>query len=550
MQVSLATLPAATSPTTRWSSPAPRWRRCRCSWSSSCSAGRSSAESWKVRSRDDRRQLSRPGDRAPRLRFPPGSSGARPPPPTRSRARPTRTAAARRSGTPSATRPGRVRRRRHRRRRLRPLPPLPRRRRADGRARPDGLPVLGRLAAGPADGRGPVNPRGLDFYDRLVDELLGSGIEPVAHALPLGPAAGAGGRRRLARRATPPTASPTTRRLVHDALRRPGARPGPPSTSRGARRSSATARACTRPGRQEPAAAVRAGAPPAARPRPGRAGAAHAPAAGSALSLNLYPVHAGRRRPRRTGRGPADRRAAQPALPRPAAARGYPADVLADLAPVTDLDFVAGRRPGDHRRAARRCSGSTTTAAHVVRAGTGGRAGRGRPARLLASPWPGSERRRVRRRRHRPVTAMGWEIDPAGLTGAAARVPATTPASPLYVTENGAAFDDVGDRGRAGPRRRAARRTSTRTCGACRDAIDGRGRPARLLRLVAAGQLRVGLGLRQALRPRPRRLRDPATRLPRTARSGTARRSTAGLRQTDDLRRHDGTAPTRLRSSR
>src|SRR5881398_837489 len=29
------------------------------------------------------------------------------------------------------------------------------------------------------DGRGPVNQAGLDFYDRLVDELLGSGIEPL-----------------------------------------------------------------------------------------------------------------------------------------------------------------------------------------------------------------------------------------------------------------------------------------------------------------------------------------------------------------------------------
>ena len=27
-------------------------------------------------------------------------------------------------------------------------------------------------------GRGPVNPAGLDFYDRLVDELLKNGIEP------------------------------------------------------------------------------------------------------------------------------------------------------------------------------------------------------------------------------------------------------------------------------------------------------------------------------------------------------------------------------------
>jgi beta-glucosidase len=34
------------------------------------------------------------------------------------------------------------------------------------------------------DGTGPVNPRGLDFYDRLVDELTGRGIE---FATPVGP---------------------------------------------------------------------------------------------------------------------------------------------------------------------------------------------------------------------------------------------------------------------------------------------------------------------------------------------------------------------------
>ena len=46
------------------------------------------------------------------------------------------------------------------------------------RARAPRLPVLGRLAAGPAGRRRPVNQRGLDFYRRLVDELLGAGVTP------------------------------------------------------------------------------------------------------------------------------------------------------------------------------------------------------------------------------------------------------------------------------------------------------------------------------------------------------------------------------------
>ena len=49
------------------------------------------------------------------------------------------------------------------------------------------------------DGRGRVNQAGLDFYDRLVDALLEAGIRPFRDPLSLGPAAGLGGSRRLAR---------------------------------------------------------------------------------------------------------------------------------------------------------------------------------------------------------------------------------------------------------------------------------------------------------------------------------------------------------------
>ena len=47
-------------------------------------------------------------------------------------------------------------------------------------------------------GSGAFNQAGVDFYSRLVDGLLERGIQPGRHALPLGPAAGARGRRRLA----------------------------------------------------------------------------------------------------------------------------------------------------------------------------------------------------------------------------------------------------------------------------------------------------------------------------------------------------------------
>ena len=47
-------------------------------------------------------------------------------------------------------------------------------------------------------GTGTANGAGLDFYDRLTDALLARGHHADADALSLGPAAGAGGRRRLA----------------------------------------------------------------------------------------------------------------------------------------------------------------------------------------------------------------------------------------------------------------------------------------------------------------------------------------------------------------
>ena len=59
------------------------------------------------------------------------------------------------------------------RRRLRPLPPLPRGRGAPPRPRRGRVPLLGLLAAGA------LPPGGLDFYDRLVDELCAAGVRPV-----------------------------------------------------------------------------------------------------------------------------------------------------------------------------------------------------------------------------------------------------------------------------------------------------------------------------------------------------------------------------------
>jgi beta-glucosidase len=45
----------------------------------------------------------------------------------------------------------------------------------------------------------------------------------------------------------------------------------------------------------------------------------------------------------------------------------------------------------------------------------------------------------------RPITAMGWEITPTGLTDLLLRIARDYPSLPLIITENGAAFDDVPD---------------------------------------------------------------------------------------------------------
>ena len=68
---------------------------------------------------------------------------------------------------------------RHRRRSLRQLSPLARGHCSDEAARPQVIPVLGRVAADPATGRGPANQAGLDYYSRLTDGLLEAGIRPL-----------------------------------------------------------------------------------------------------------------------------------------------------------------------------------------------------------------------------------------------------------------------------------------------------------------------------------------------------------------------------------
>lgn len=118
----------------------------------------------------------------------------------------------------------------------------------------------------------------------------------------------------------------------------------------------------------------------------------------------------------------------------------YPDDVLEDLAVVCDLTFV---RDGDLAAISRPIDALgvnyyTTT---VVGAGD-------RPRDEAPTQWPGSADI-VEHPVSGPRTAMGWTIDPAGLESLLGRIARRYPGTPLYVTENGAAFEDrVGTDGR------------------------------------------------------------------------------------------------------
>ena len=104
---------------------------------------------------------------------------------------------------------------------------------------------------------------------------------------------------------------------------------------------------------------------------------------------------------------------------------------------------------------------------------------------------------------------MGWPIQPQGLRDLLNRVHRdyTGPAGvEVYVTENGAAFDDrpeIDGSVRDANRVRLPLRPPGRDPGRHRGRRAGQG----LLLLVAARQLRVGVGIRQTLRAGPGGLR-------------------------------------------
>jgi beta-glucosidase len=117
----------------------------------------------------------------------------------------------------------------------------------------------------------------------------------------------------------------------------------------------------------------------------------------------------------------------------PILAGRYPADVLEHLEGVVDLAHIG---PGDER----------TIAAPIDVLGVNyyrpGRVGAERNGRLREwTAWPGDERIVVVPQ-EAPHTAMGWPVDASGLSELLVRLHREY-RLPMLVTENGAAFDDV-----------------------------------------------------------------------------------------------------------
>ena len=284
------------------------------------------------------------------------------------------------------------------------------------------------------DGRGRLNPDGADFYSRLIDTLLGHGIQPWVTLyhwdLPqVLEDAGGWPLRDTAERFAEYAA------LVHDrfddrftawtTLNEPWC-----SAFLG------YASGHHAPGRTEPAAALAA----AHHLMLGHGLAVQAMRtqdAGSTLgiTLNLYPVDP-------ASDTPADADGARrvdavnnrifldPLL------RGrYPDDLRQDVATVSDLAFI---RDGDEKtiNAPLDVLGVNYYTRHVVRA-----SGATEPTSSRASAWVGSaDVESVPR--GLPTTEMGWEIDPQGLYDVLSRVHRDYGPIPLYITENGAAFAD------------------------------------------------------------------------------------------------------------
>ncbi|WP_328851484.1 GH1 family beta-glucosidase [Micromonospora globbae] len=282
------------------------------------------------------------------------------------------------------------------------------------------------------DGTGPVNPRGLDFYDRLVDALLARGIDPIVTLyhwdLPqtLGDRGGWTNRETAEHFATYATAAYARlgdRVDVWTTLNEPWC-----SAYLG------YGSGVHAPGEQDAAAAFTA----VHHLLLGHGLAARALRAAGARTVGITLNPADVR--------PADESSAADAAAvrlvdglhnriflDPLLAGGYPEDVLEHLSRIVEPTFV---RDGDEKLIAAPIDllginyYQPTYVAGRPDGGGGGGAYPGTDGAVEFLPPVG------------PLTDMGWMVEPAGLTRLLERIATDYPGVPLLITENGAAYPD------------------------------------------------------------------------------------------------------------
>lgn len=290
-------------------------------------------------------------------------------------------------------------------------------------------------------GRGPAVEKGLDFYRRLVDELLAKGIKPVATLyhwdLPQELEDGGGWPERVTAERFAEYAA-----LAADAL---GDRVTTWTTLNEPWCSAflGYGSGVHAPGRTDPVAALHAAhhlnlahgmALEALRDR--------LPTGGQcSVTLNIHHV-----RPLTDDPGDVDAVRRIDALANrvftgPMLQGEYPEDLLKDTATLTDWSFV---RDGDLRQINQPLDFlgvNYYTPTLVSEAGSTGSHTSDGHGNSSHSPWPAAEKVAF----HQPpgdTTAMGWAVDPTGLYDLLRRLSSDFPRLPLVITENGAAFDD------------------------------------------------------------------------------------------------------------
>ncbi|MBO1750845.1 beta-glucosidase [Actinotalea sp. BY-33] len=292
-------------------------------------------------------------------------------------------------------------------------------------------------------GAGAVNQAGLDFYSRLIDDLLAAGIDPVVTLyhwdLPqaLEDAGGWPSREtalRFGDYARTAVEAFGDRVKVWTTLNEPWC------TAYLGYGSGVHA-----PGRQEPASAL--AAVHHLNLAHGLGGAAVRDVLGEQATLSLtLNLHVARPDdPSKPEDVDAARRIdalANRCFLEPVLDGRYPADLLEDTAEVTDWSFV---QDGDLEitRTGLDVLGVNYYSTQRVRHYTADHVrsmadGHGASA---ATPWVAAESVEFLEQPG-PYTAMGWNIDPSGMTELLTGLAQTYPGLPLMITENGAAFED------------------------------------------------------------------------------------------------------------